>query len=510
MSSRAGRDKNRRGPIVAALAILAAAALSAGVLPGATPSAGRAGEKAATRAAGPVALGTRRELLVDRHLLEKLEGARLTLHRPVAREVVITHDKPWEGNTCGYHTVLKDGETYRMYYRGWHHRGKKEVHPPVLCCAESRDGIKWTRPELGLLAFKGSKKNNIVWNGRGSHNVVPFIDANPARKPDEKYKAIGGLHREGGLFAYSSADGLRWKLMSEKPVFTSKEFAFDSQNVAFWDALRSEYRLYYRAWRPGRKGYRDVAVATSKDFIKWSKPRLLRYPGAPAEHLYVNQIAPYYRAPHLYLGFPTRYLPARQSLVEGLFMSSRDGLSFRRWGEAIIRPGLNRDRWHNRSNYIWLGMVETKADLPGEVRELSLYSNENYYKGKAGRTRRYTYRIDGFVSLNAPLKGGTATTRALTFKGDRLRLNVSTSAAGAVRVGIRGAGGGPIKGFALADCPVIYGDGLDRTVKWKGGADLAGLAGRAVRLHFELKDADIYSFRFAENRQANTKGGSRP
>jgi hypothetical protein len=42
----------------------------------------------------------------------------------------------------------------------------------------------------------------------------------------------------------------------------------------------------------------------------------------------------------------------------------------------------------------------------------------------------------------------------------------------------------------------IYGDSLERTVRWNAGRDLQALVGRPVRLGFELKDADLYSFRF--------------
>ena len=119
-------------------------------------------------------------------------------------------------------------------------------------------------------------------------------------------------------------------------------------------------------------------------------------------------------------------------MTEGLFMSSRDGLKFHRWGEAALRPGRNRDKWYNRSNYIWLGMVETESSIPGAGKELSIYSNESYYEGRGARTRRYTYRIDGFVSAHASLRGGEVITRPLVFEGERLMVNFSTSAAGPV------------------------------------------------------------------------------
>jgi hypothetical protein len=66
-------------------------------------------------------IGSRLELFVDHHLIERLAGeVELKLHRPVPREVVLVTDRPWEGNTCAYYTVFQDGDVYRMYYRGSH------------------------------------------------------------------------------------------------------------------------------------------------------------------------------------------------------------------------------------------------------------------------------------------------------------------------------------------------------------------------------------------------------
>jgi len=177
-------------------------------------------------------------------------------------------------------------------------------------------------------------------------------------------------------------------------------------------------------------------------------------------------------------------------------MTSRDGETFHRWAEAIIRPGRNRDKWHNRSNYIWLGMVETESDLPGAGPELSLYSNERYETDLGGKTRRYTYRIDGFVSLGASFRGGEAITRSIVFEGNRLLMNFSTSAAGSIRVEIQDAGGEPIGGYALADCPQIYGDEIEKVVEWNGKSDLSQLAGKAIRLRFVLRDSNVYAFGF--------------
>ncbi|MEA3403664.1 MAG: hypothetical protein U9R79_20640, partial [Armatimonadota bacterium] len=296
---------------------------------------------------------------------------------------------------------------------------------------------------------------------------------------------------------------------------------FDSQNLAFWDSFRGEYRAYMRDFRDG---IRDIKTATSPDFIHWSEPQWLQYPGAPDEALYTNQVRPYYRAPHTLIGLPARYTergwsPSMEALPEpehrrlrsdagdrfgmaitdSLLMTSRDGRTFHRWGEAFLRPGIQRPgAWAYGDHYLQWGLVETASDLPGAPNELSLYSVEGYWTGTTSSLRRYTLRIDGFVSLHAPLSGGEMVTKPLVFDGERLVLNFSTSAAGDIRVGLQDPSGQPIEGFALEDCDEVFGDEIERAVTWRGGeSDVSALAGQPVRLRFVLRDADLYSLRFA-------------
>lgn len=374
--------------------------------------------------AAPSALGTGRELFVDQAPIERLSGgARLQLHAPVPQEVAIVHDSPWEGNTCAYHTVFRDGPVCRLYYRASHFPQSavtaKDDHPELTCYAESPDGIHWTKPDLGLIEFRGSTHNNIVWAGPGTHNFAPFRDPRPGCPPEEQYKALG-LGR-GGLLAFASADALRWRLLGEAPVITKG--AFDSQNLAFWDPARECYVDYHRGFIDG---VRAILTCTSADFRSWTEPVPLSYPeGTPAEHLYTNQILAYPRAPRIKMGFPKRFMPERRvqgnrapGLSDGVFMTSRDGQLFTRWAEAFVRPGPQRERWVNRNNLTAWGLVETASALPGCPPELSLYSTEGYYEGDACRLRRFTVRLDGFVSVNAPLAGGEVQTRVFTFAVD--------------------------------------------------------------------------------------------
>src|SRR5262249_46978769 len=153
-------------------------------------------------------IGAQLEPFVDDYLIDRLGGAaRLEGQRPEPREGVFNADRPWEGNTSAYYTIFQDGALYPMYYRGAHYdeATKKEAHREVTCYAESKDGIAWTRPELGLFEFEGSRQNNIVWVGPGAHNFTPFLDTNPSCPAEARYKALALV--KGGLIALRSADG---------------------------------------------------------------------------------------------------------------------------------------------------------------------------------------------------------------------------------------------------------------------------------------------------------------
>ena len=109
---------------------------------------------------------------------------------------------------------------------------------------------------------------------------------------------------------------------------------------------------------------------------------------------------------------------------------------------------------------------------------------------------RLLLRVDGFVSVTAPYSGGTLLTKPFVFDGGTLEINYSTSAAGSVGIEVQNADGQTIPGYALADCREIVGDEIERVVAWTGGTDVKPLSGQTVRLRFEMKDADLYSFRF--------------
>lgn len=474
-------------------------------------------------AAEPINIGNRRELFVDHFLIDKLSGTELRLQTPRDEGIAFKFDAPWEGGFSGYVSIVRIGDKLRAYYRGKPVANKDGSDDEVTCCADSDDGIHWTRPDVGAYEVQGTRKNNVVLMKANSvtHNFSPFLDGRPGVVAEERFKAFGGTMQGGGLMAYKSADGLHWEKMAEAPVITKAmvpyKYMFDSQNVPFWSAAEQKYLCYYRVFEDG---IRRIVRSESDDFLKWSPPVLLEYRNpdmeAPIEHLYTNQTSPYFRAPHLYVSIAARFMPGRRVLTDeqaaaikvnpgyfkdtsdAIFMTTRPvegkahvGFYDRTFLEGFIRGGIGAQNWVSRTNYPALNVVQTGAA------EMSVYVNQDYAQPTA-HLRRYSMRLDGFASLHCGYAGGHMITKPVVFEGRELSLNFSTSAVGGVKVGLEDMEGNAIPGFSVEDCQMQIGNEIDRKVTWKSGTDVGALSGKPVRLRFSMKDADVFSFQFTE------------
>ena len=279
-------------------------------------------------------IGTDRQLFVDDFWIAEYSGVSRRLHPPQKRETVLEREKPWEQDSVSYMGTLKEGDVFRAYYRC---RDLDAGGLEMTAYQESADGIQWTKPNLGIFEFEGSRDNNIIWMGPGA-NMAPFKDPLPGVPEDERYKAVV---RKRDLWALVSPDGLNWRLMQENPISTDRPF--DSFNVAFWDPWREEYVAYTRGVAGSEGsflgGVRWIRRSTSKDFRTWTAFESIDAGDTPFEHLYTNACVAYERAPGTYLMFPSRFVPDREPTPDWpagpgvndiVFMSSRDGIHFDR------------------------------------------------------------------------------------------------------------------------------------------------------------------------------------
>ncbi|MCC7084376.1 MAG: hypothetical protein IT427_05150 [Pirellulales bacterium] len=199
--------------------------------------------------------------------------------------------------------------------------------------------------------------------------------------------------------------------------------------------------------------------------------------------------------------------------VHPILMASRDGGStFLRYGEALIPNEAPRERDGNRGNYMARGLVR------GNEREYFVYATEGYgyedtdgiegfkkLSAPSGRLRRFVYRIDGFVSARAGVSGGAIVTKPFIFQGDNLVINYIAWPAhsGEVQVEMEDADGKPIEGLTVDNCAPLRGDEISQSVAWKSHVKVGAFAGQPVRLRFQLKHADLFSFRFVDSTNGN-------
>jgi len=455
-------------------------------------------------------IGARLELFVDDLLIEEMHGARFELQRPERREVAFCADAAWEDEITAFRSVADDRGTVRLFYVARRPDRSNEAYA-AFALAESTDGGKsFERPNLGLTEFEGSKDNNILCLAEPPFSPPPaFIDTNPDCKPEERYKGLSARWQE--LYAMCSADGLHWRPMSEEPL--RMDGTFDTVNTAFWDSRTECYRCYTRYFEnlgagtteadvlgPKPTVVRAIQSSTSSDFLNWT-PVVHNQYGDPYDdiQLYTNAVVPCPDAEHIYLSFPNRYVQDRicdpshphPGVNDALFMASRDGVNWKRYPEAWVRPGLDELNWTERNNYPTWGLIRTSPT------EWSMYISEHYrHPGTPVQLRRLSIRPHGFVSIRADFGGGEFVTKPVVFGGEELYLNYSTSAAGSAQIEVQDPERKPLPGLGLADMDPLFGDELDACVRWRETESLADLAGRPIRIRFVLKDADVFALRF--------------
>ena len=87
----------------------------------------------------------------------------------------------------------------------------KAARGTALLYAESHDGVGWSKPNLGLVEWKGSKDNNLLMlDNEGSANggMTTGVYLDEEARADARYKIVTGSNRRG--LVAQSADGLRW------------------------------------------------------------------------------------------------------------------------------------------------------------------------------------------------------------------------------------------------------------------------------------------------------------
>jgi len=274
-----------------------------------------------------------------------------------------------------YGTVIKDGGKFRMWYLGSFDAKTLTTPAPKnwrpMCYAESADGVHWTKPELGLVDFNGSKKNNICLI-EGSPQSLTLVndflsvlhdpsDPDPARRFKVAYIAhvpydeiVDGMSNVGrkeklvcSTICAVSSDGLRWKIVGDRPANAGGERFEASGMYRFGDFYYTTGQIIAPwSWRtdgsfrtdPNRADPDRVMRAyRSPDFISWSRSTALAFarPGQLAN--------PPIRGQQTHMGAG---MWNRGNVMLGLY-----GL----WQDAVVPPAKGQS--FNNGVHIDLGLI---------------------------------------------------------------------------------------------------------------------------------------------------------
>jgi hypothetical protein len=436
---------------------------------------------------------------------------------------------------CG--VVQKKGQPVKIFYVGRYriageplHGGRIPLGERTLRYAETADGFTMSFPELNLVSYRGSKKNNVIISKgvcddsgiklydsekRGFGELPCIIDSEKLPYAKGKYTMfMRMLHR----FFYSQ-DGFVWKAYKEAPL--KKLQGSDTYNNFLFDPASKSYFLYHRPDKTLHAGQhqtnRLVALVTSKDLIKWdwaqakcvldtdlrdaaAIPKVTKdiYRSRGRDLQFERMTVSRYN--DFFIGLAVILDNTREGHYATHLLHSYDGINWIR--EADRNPFIEPSSFGHWDS----GMAGSiPSGCPVEIGDKLIF----YYMG-SNMTHNYVMknkqRIESrnigagyikkgrFIAYKADNVKGELLTRPFILTDKTIFLNAKVPK-GKIKLGIMQADGKPINGFNKDNCIAITGDGLELAVKWKGKRDLAGLIGKNIRLRIEVDNGSIYGFK---------------
>jgi len=428
-------------------------------------------------------------------------------------------------NGAGPHEIAAAGVWGRGRDYGFHPRSeadRPDVESMLGKYAESVDGLHWKKPELGLIEFRGSRRNNIVLTGavaaRQTGGALTNFDGYTVLRDDaepdsgRRYKAVahwesvhfwdnhpvsGSLGRPEadiarygaarGQYLTASPDGLSWTQPLER--LETLPSGGGDRLLVVRNHRRQEWMAYVRAG-----GWSYPAFSYSRDLKTWS-------PAEPAREITpagvqapaVECLIPFNYGP-LDLGFP-----CGMDKPKGLFtvmLAGRRGSGDWFWIERE-RPLIPQGP---PGSYYSTGAVPLHNEPFVVGDQLLIYfnafaRNREHPSEYGGRSIGVaTLRRDGFVGLQpaAGVSVGTWTSEPVRLTGGRLLANIQPTEPGdAVEIALLDEELREIPGFGYEHCAALTRDVVRGEVRWTGGQPWRSLTGREVRLAVRLRGRPI-------------------
>ena len=451
-------------------------------------------------------------LFIDDAQITSMAGVERRIHPACKYEgnPVVRSDRDWEGAETTLGTVRKEADRYRMWYQSYTTApdpdGVDSFIRSLHLYAESDDGLAWSKPELGLTEdAMGSTANNIALiRTKFARDTNPSVLHTPRAPDGQAYTMLSygsgyELPYNGHFVAYSD-DGVRWSEGPETPVLPG----YEGGGWFIYDEVDERFRglVAYERWET------ELFSTQSTDGLEWSLPR----PVLTADETDTERAGdgnttffpamPIARYGPVLLGF----LQVLRGRVTGggldgemdvQLVSSRDGRVWHRVGDRrpILERGDESDEsgdsfWD--SGLVWMG----NSLIEDGDRVVAYYTGCRRTAGALLRCKwaksigMASWPRDRLVGLVARSEGVVETTA--TVAASTLHVNADASR-GSLAAALLDEDGTPIEGFSVADSePLANGESLDHSLEWNKGA-VSSLAGRTVRIHLELRDAELFS-----------------
>ncbi len=510
-------------------------AQTAAGLSAAAVSASPASVKAASERRPATLVPGRRQLFLDDGDIAKIERLSRTMHQPAKKGSVIRPNVD-RGESALQIRCAPVWDPEARLYKVW--MITSAIHSGTTY-AESEDGLHWRKPALRQREVKGSLENNVVtpdpsreWPANAMENVVYDPD-DP--DPSRRFKGFAHCFKREPI---ASPDGIRWRLLGVPPIPSQ-----DESNLSY----DRQTRTFVATVKHGGPHGRSVHLSTSRDFEKWTAPRLLFHADDLDQTLGRANIArrfanpmfdpPAHNIPStynvdiynmgvfryegLYVGLPTMYHKTGQvpgdwpgfadweGTPEALaaYWQSGDWAGFHHVQLACSRDLRDWQRLGDRQPFIDLSPVGSGAyDLATIIGPSSpVVRNDElwfYYTGlkryggptplrgvdrDRGAICLAVLRRDGFISLDAGDREGMLMTESFVCEGNGLRVNLDAPR-GELRAELLDR-----EGRVLATSAPLSGDVTDGEVHWVSGS-LASARGKVVSLRWTLRRASFYAY----------------
>ncbi len=447
-----------------------------------------------------------RQLFVDDFLIGSSANLTRSYHHPKRYEgnPVLKPETEMEMNQ-GEHPVaalFNDGVCFDPkdhLFKMWYHAGWFDG----TGYATSKDGLHWQRADQDVMpgtnrilpaAGHGHRDGSAVWLDHSATDPAQRFKMFLYERPSETY---------GGQ-VFASPDGIHWGAPTRTGMV-------GDNTTIFYNPFRKKWVYSVRTSMDGRtRSYRECddlfagAQWHDKELVFWAGADELDLPDPKVgdrTQLY-NLDAVGYES--LMLGVfnilfgPTNEVCAHEKhpkLTDLELAFSRDGFHWHRPEHVPFLAGTRKEGDWDRA---YLHPAATICAIVGD----KLYF---YYSGFSGispkrggdiyagaSTGVAILRRDGFASMDAGEKAGTLTTRTLTFGGSHLFVNASVD--GELKAEVLDENGKAIAPFTLGNCVPFSGDKTKQHLAWKDGENLKALAGKKVKLRFQLARGQLYAF----------------